>query len=156
MEINKTHYRVGSIFWLVVGIYALVQAFRLGLGHVNNPGAGFIFFWAASFLIILAVIDLVVSAKKQEREEDKKEALWAGLRWRRVLLVVVVLSTYIYFLNSLGFWISTFLLLVFLYKWVEPAKWWISVVGALITLLLSFAIFKLWLAVEFPKGFLGI
>lgn len=157
MEINKMHHRVGSIFWLVIGFYTAAHAYQLGLGHSYHPGPGFIFFWAASFLIFFAVIDLAGTFPgKQKVDKEKKEVpIWSGLRWRRVLLVLVGLSAYTYFLSLVGFWVSTFLLMIFLFKGVEPTKWWIAIVDSIITIFLSYVIFKVWLLVEFPTGFLG-
>lgn len=52
-----THYRIGSLFWLLIGVYTAVSAYQLGLGSFRQPGPGFIFFLAASLLVILSVID---------------------------------------------------------------------------------------------------
>lgn len=153
----KVHQQIGSIFCLIIGLFTAIHAYRLGLGRLRHPGCGFIFFLAALFLIILSIIDLAGTfIGKPQTDKDKREpSIWRGFQWQKVLLVVGVLSAYIYFLSLVGFWVSTFLLMVFLFKGVEPTKWWIAIVSSLITVLLSYAIFKVWLEVEFPSGFLG-
>jgi hypothetical protein len=58
-------------------------------------------------------------------------------------------------LNLAGFWIATFLLMIFLFKGVEPTRWLIAVTSSLITVFLSYVVFKVLLLVEFPQGILG-
>ncbi len=52
------------------------------------------------------------------------------------------------------FSLSTMILLVFLFKAIEPQKWSVALGGALITSLLSFVIFARWLDVQLPRGIL--
>ncbi len=152
----KAHfYWAGSIFWVTIGIYVAIHAYHLGLGRLRHPGPGFIFFWAGFLLIILGAIDLARTFLWKSKKETEKNSVWLGIRWQKITLVVVVLSAYVYSLNMFGFLLPTFLLLVFLFKAIEPTKWWIAITGSFITTLASYEIFKVWLKVPFPKGFLG-
>jgi hypothetical protein len=153
----NVHHRVGSIFWMAIGVYTAIHAYRLGLGRLRHPGRGFVFFAAALLLIILGAIDLAGTFVKRPKVPQGKDEspLWQGFQWKRVILVLGGLSAYTYFLNTGGFWLCSFLLMVFLFKGVESTKWWIAIVSSFITTLLSFAVFKVWLGVEFPRGFLG-
>lgn len=153
----KIHYRVGSIFWITIGVYTTIHAYLLGLGSMRHPGRGFVFFLAALILVILGAIDLAGTfIRKPKTAKDEYEGpIWQGVQWQRVLLVLGGLSAYTYLLNLGGFLLSNFLLMVFLFKGVEPTRWWIAIASSLITVLLSFAVFKVWLGVEFPTGFLG-
>lgn len=153
----KAHHRDGSIFWLVFGIYVAIHAYSLGLGRFKHPGPGFIFFLASLFLIALSIIDFGISfvGRFKTNKEKEEEPIWSGSRWQKVLLVLVGLSIYTYMFSFLGFLLSVFLLLTFLYKVVEPTKWWISILTSLITTFFSYVIFNLWLGVPFPTGVLG-
>jgi putative tricarboxylic transport membrane protein len=154
---GEKHYRIGSIFWLAVGMYTAVSAYQLGFGSFRRPGHGFIFFLASLFLIILSAIDLGGTfIRKPKTEKGKKEEpLWLGVRWGKTLLVLIGIVVYIFIFNFLGFLVSTFLLMVFLFKAVEPTKWWIAMVNSLITILIAYVVFNLWLQVPFPTGALG-
>jgi len=157
MAVN-VHRRVGSIFWLVVGIYGASHAYQLSLGRFRHPGPGFIFFLTSLFLIILSALDLASTFFGEPKKEKEKEEqhIWKGVRWQKVLFVLSGVSIYIYFLELAGFWVSTFLLMLFLYKVVEATRWWIAILSSLITVLLSYVIFKVWLDVQFPAGILGL
>lgn len=154
---QEIHHRVGSAFWMIIGVYIGIGAYRLGLGNFHQPGPGFIFFSAALVLTILGAIDFVVSfiGKPEKGGGKTGKPIWSGVRWPKVFLVLSGLSLYTYLFNVLGFLTSTFLLMVFLFKAVEPTKWWVSIVGSLITILFSYGIFQAWLKVPFPQGFLG-
>jgi putative tricarboxylic transport membrane protein len=151
----RTHQQAASLFWLIIGVYVGITAYRLGLGHVHKPGPGFIFFWTALFLIILSSIDLVSALGDKSQEKDKEKPLWSGIQWPKVLMVLGGLSIYVYIFNTLGFLISTFLLMIFLFKGVEPTKWWVSILGSLIAILITSSVFQLWLKVPFPEGIFG-
>ena len=133
-----------------------IHALRLGLGSFRRPGPGLIFFLLGLLLVVLSVIDLapVFIEKPQKYKDSGERVIWAGLRWERVLLVIGGLSAYAFLFDIAGFILSTFLLMVFLFKAVEATKWWIAIVSSLITVVFSYFIFKVWLEVQLPVGFL--
>lgn len=147
-------YWVGSIFWIVMGIGVAINAYLLGLGRLHQPGPGFIFFVAAVLLVITGFVDLAMTFVKSLKTNDEGKYIRLGPRWRKVLLVLAVLCGYVYFFDILGFLFATFILLVFLFKGVEPTRWWITILGSIITIMISYGIFDAWLKVPFPRGFL--
>jgi putative tricarboxylic transport membrane protein len=151
----KIHHRLGSVFWLLVAVYFAVSAYQLGLGDLHKPGPGSVFFLAALLLAIFGVIDLVATFVRESKEDTESRPIWSSLQWKKILLFIVFISTYIYFLNLLGFLVSTFLLMTVLFKIAESMKWWIAIFASLITTFISYIIFKVWLMVPFPSGFLG-
>ena len=150
----NNHQRMASIFWLIIGICVAIAACRLGLGRLHKPGPGFIFFITGLLLTLLSIIDLTGGfVKKQIQDKGKKEEwIWKGFRWEKVLLVLGGLVAYVYFFDKLGFLLSTFLLMVFLFKGVEPTRWWVAIGSSLVTTLISYGIFRVWLRVPFPPG----
>jgi putative tricarboxylic transport membrane protein len=152
----KSHQQMASLFWLAVGIYVAIGAYRLGLGHLHRPGSGFIFFWVSLLVVILALIDLAACLADKSKKFGKSKSLWSETHWPRVILIFSGLLAYVYIFNTLGFLLSTFLLLIFLFKGIEHVKWWPSILGSFIAILVTFAVFQLWLKVPFPAGILGI
>ncbi len=153
----QTQSRFGSTFWIVIGIYVGIHGYWLGLGHLHSPGPGFIFFLAAMVLVVLSLVDLLgtLTGKGSASPEEKETPMWSGVRWQKILLVFVAVSVYVYFLNRAGFLLSTFLLMLFLFKAVEPTRWWVAILSSIVTTTLSYAIFSRWLGVPFPGGVLG-
>ena len=75
--------------------------------------------------------------------------------WKKVALALTALLAYWLVLEHLGFLITTYLLLLFLLRVIEPQKWLLAVATALIATTFSYALFNLWLKVQMPNGILG-
>jgi hypothetical protein len=147
------HNYIGGVFYVAVGLYVCIGAYKLGFGTFQEPGPGFIFIFCGSLLTILSVADLLKTFLEKSRSSG---TMWAGLKWPKVVLVLVALFASVYFFELLGFPLSTFLLMLFLLNAVEPAKWWITLVSSLIIAFAAYIIFDHWLRIPFPQGFLGI
>jgi putative tricarboxylic transport membrane protein len=140
-----------TVFWVALAILVCYGASRLGLGNVTEPGSGFIFFWSGLILVILSLMDFAQSLRNTE--EIIQES--AELNWVRIALVLVSLVLYAFFLERLGFVVTTFVLLSFLLGWIEQTRWTRSLGIASAAALGSFAIFELWLKIRLPKGIFG-
>ena len=140
---------------ILVGFYVAAGAIRLGVGSVSKPGAGFIFVWLAVILAGLAVIDLVNNIIENNKKSAVQKPLWKGFRWGKVIFVLAGVGVYAIVLDILGFILSTFLVLLFLFKVVEPFKWRDAIIGSVLTIAVVYAVFGIWLKVPFPSGILG-
>ena len=140
-----------AIFWIAVGILVCYGATRLGLGSVTEPGAGFIFFWSG---LILVLLSLMVLAESVRSSEDTVQEM-GKMNWPKIALVLLSLLFYAFFLERLGFALTTFVLLSFLLGWIERINWTRSVGVASAAALACFAIFELWLKIRLPKGIFG-
>jgi len=76
-------------------------------------------------------------------------------KWKKVLLIMAIISAYALVLETLGFVFSTFLLLFTLFKLTENQGWRLSVGGSLVVAAVSFVVFDRWLKLQLPKGFWG-
>jgi putative tricarboxylic transport membrane protein len=151
--VKKTKIIVSSValFWIALGILVCYGAIRLGLGSVTEPGSGFIFFWLG---LILMILSLMVLAEPLGSSEDVVPEA-RELNWVKIALVLLALLLYAFFLERLGFVLTTFVLLCFLLGWIERTNWVRSFGVASAAALGSFAIFELWLKIRLPKGIFG-
>ena len=141
----------GALFWVAVGILVCYGATRLGLGSVTEPGSGFIFFWSG---LILVLLSLMVLAESVRSSEDTVQEM-GEMNWAKIALVLLSLLLYAFFLERLGFVLTTFVLLSFLLGWIEGINWARSLAIASAAALASFGIFELWLKIRLPKGIFG-
>jgi putative tricarboxylic transport membrane protein len=148
---NLTAVSASALFWVAVGILACYGATRLGLGSVTEPGAGFIFFWSG---LILVILSLIVFADSVRSAEDTVQQM-GEMNWAKIALVLLSLLLYAFFLERLGFVLTTFVLMSFLLGWIEGTNWARSLSVASAAALASFAIFELWLKIRLPKGIFG-
>ena len=142
---------VGALFWVALGTLVCYAATRLGLGSVTEPGSGFIFFWSGLILVILSCI--VVAESLSSTEESVQDI--PEMNWLKIALVLLSLVLYAFFLERLGFVLTTFVLLSFLLGWIERTSWARSLGVASAAALGTFVIFELWLKIRLPKGIFG-
>jgi len=145
---------LSSLFWLATGFGVCYGGYDLELGTLRDPGSGFMFFWVG---VIMTGLSLAVLVKAIRMKPDQKGVglLRGEVRWAKILSVLAALVLYAYVFTYLGFILSTVLLLLFLFKAVEPQKWSWAVMGAVISTLTAYGVFQLWLGSQLPRGFLG-
>ena len=156
---------------LAFAAFIIQQGLELGLGRASNPGSGFILFWTGLIMAGLAATVLVQSLMARAdpgglRDNfadpgglgDKFADLgglgdnFAGTRWPKVLYVVALLAVYTALLEPLGFIVATFILLLVLFKTVEPQSWRVALMGAVLTTFSAWAVFVAWLGTQLPAG----
>jgi putative tricarboxylic transport membrane protein len=91
--------------------------------------------------------------EKQDKKGD--QGLWEGVKWGRSLKLILALLIYAILFKPLGFIISTFLLLVFLFKGLEPQKWSAVLVLSIATIAICYVVFGVFLEMQFPAGILA-
>lgn len=142
---------VSALFWIALALLVCYGATLLGIGSVNEPGSGFIFFWSGLIMAILA-LTLLADWLRGAGEEDQE---FGRTNWPKIFVVLTVLVLYGLLLEKLGFILSTFALLSFLLTMSDETKWPSIFTVASAAAVISFAIFDLWLKIKLPKGILG-
>jgi hypothetical protein len=140
------------------GLAALVASlvlFVLTLDLKTNPlvpiGPGFYprIVLGLSAVLAAALVGFDFLAKPESKPSG-------GANYRLVLLVFVVFGVYIGLMPGLGFRISTFLFVAALQSLLEPPKgikgWAVVLATALITTLVTHALFERYLSVLLPRG----
>ena len=151
----KSKDTTSSLFWLLVGAGVCYGGYDLELGTLHDPGSGFMFFWVGIIMMGLSLSILIQGMRMREKGEDLK-SLWSGVQWKKIVLVVIALSLYAYAFSTSGFIICTVILLVFLFKAIEPQRWSVAILGAVLSTVTAYLVFQLWLGSQLPKGFLNI
>lgn len=144
---------LGAVVWLAVGLFLAYQGRELGLGTLIEPGSGFILFWIGLGMAALSLA--LAGTALAGGDRSTLGALWQTARWRNVVLVLLYLTVYAIVLETVGFIIATVLLLILLFKTVEPQSWTTAIVGALVTTAVVYVVFGLGLGTQFPNGWLG-
>ncbi len=143
-----------SLFWMALGAGVCYGGYDLELGTLRDPGSGFLFFWLGIIVMGLSLIVFVQAVGKSEAVGIG--GLFAGVQWGKIVLVLIALSLYAYLFETLGFIPATILLLIFLFKAIEPQRWSIAVLGAVVSSLAAYVVFQVWLGSQLPKGLLDL
>jgi len=134
----------------------ILAALRLPYGNLRNPGPGFFPLWLGVILGGMSIAFFVQTTRGKESERTLKEILEEDVRWGKVLLVLGALILYGFLMDTIGFLIVTFLLMIVLLRFIEPQPWKVVIGWALAGSVGSYLIFEVWMKLRLPKGFLGI
>jgi putative tricarboxylic transport membrane protein len=136
-----------GMIWAAVG---------LPYGNVHNPGPGFFPLWLGVILSGMSIALFVQTTRGKESERTLQEILEEDVRWGKVLLVLAALIICAFLMDTIGFLIVTFLLMIVLLRFIEPQPWKVVIGWALVGSVGSYLIFEVWMKLRLPKGFLGI
>ena len=146
--------RISSLVLLVFSFLTCVGSYRLpvGIGSWHDPGPGFFPFWAG---VIMGILSFAAYWRALRTKGEDIGPWYSREKWKKVLLIMAIISAYALVLETLGFVLSTFLLLFTLFKLTENQGWRLSVGGSLVVAAVSFVVFDRWLKLQLPKGFWG-
>jgi len=146
--------RLSAIFFLVVGILFSLYARSVEIGTWNQPGPGFLPFWAGLTLAIMSAFLLLKSYGRKARTAPLPFFPERN-SWKRVLATFLALFAYVLFLSPLGFALTTFFFLGFLLRFVFPQAWGRTLIVALLGSVIARVLFIDFLETQLPKGVLG-
>jgi putative tricarboxylic transport membrane protein len=145
--------QTSSLFWLLVSASVFIGSLRLGIGSLHNPGMGFLTFGASG---ILGVLSLILFLQATLRKKEVIAApFFAGPLWKRILLVLIALILYSRLMSVLGYLISTFLLMTFLFLILERRKFVFVFISSILATVVTYLVFSKWLNCQFPDGLFG-
>ena len=136
-----------GLFFLAFSSFVIWESLRVGLGTLKRPGSGFLSFCAG---VILAAFSLVLIRRSRGLREPVKPL--SG----RVVLALGLLLIYSLVLDSLGFVLSTFILVGLFFRLAAPRPWWFLLAMSALVTFLAYLVFGILLHVYFPQGILGI
>jgi putative tricarboxylic transport membrane protein len=148
--------QLSGLFWLGISLFAVCSgaSVRGSIGTFHYPGPGFLPFWSAVGLGVISIILVVKSSLTKGREGEMRDQ-WKGKKWGNGIWIILSLFIYAILLPRLGYIITTFGLMTYQYGLVGKTRLWIQAVGGLITALLSYLIFEVWLQSQLPAGIFG-
>lgn len=147
----KNNDRITSLLLASLGLYVAFEGYCLKIGSLQNPKPGFLVLWAG---IILAGLSLSLFIKTFRSPEAIRISPWKGVQWQKGLKIIIYLIIYVSVFQWLGFLISTFTLLLFLFKSLESQRWSTALLLSVVTTILCFFIFGYLLELRFPQGIL--
>ena len=142
-----------ALFFLFFSIYVCVISWRLGLGSLQKPGSGFMPFWSAVLIAVLAVILLVQEIRCAR--SVAQEARGEKPNWKSIGLTLVFFLAYILSLEYIGFIVGTVLFTGAVLKIIEKKGWFLTTWVSLAMAFACYYIFKVWLQAELPRGLIG-
>jgi hypothetical protein len=142
---------ISGMFLVLLSFGTCIMAYRLGLGTGSNPGAGFAGFGIA-FLLGLMSLTMLVQALIRLIRDGKKTQEVPAIKWKKPILILVILTGYGALFNFLGFPLTTFLLMMLLVWIVGRRRFAVGLIVSILTVALSYALFVAALGLPLPMG----
>jgi len=146
----KNNDQRSSLIWCAIGLAIVFYSGKYGLGTLSSPGPGFVPFLAG---LAIGGLSLVVFLQQWRKGKGEKlKDLWTKKDWPTILKVMGALVLYAIVLKSLGFLLTTFFLIVYLFRVIESMAWRKVLIGAILTAFGSYIVFEVWLEAQLPTG----
>ncbi|HSR12417.1 MAG TPA: tripartite tricarboxylate transporter TctB family protein [Thermodesulfobacteriota bacterium] len=149
----KNNDQRSSLVWLAIGAAIIAYSGKYGLGTLSSPGPGFVPFLSGLAVAGLALLVFLQQVRTTGR--DSLAGLWQKRDWPTMLKILAALVLYAVLLKTLGFLVTTFLLLLFLFRAIQPMPWTRVFLGAALTAFGSYLFFEVWLEAQLPHGVFG-
>ncbi len=145
-----------SLSIALFGALAMLDASKLPPPRSGGGlGPGFLPLWVGAGVLLLAIGQLVAALREPGVIGDK--SAWPGRESiLRVGYMLLALAVYVFLSDVIGFLLSTWLYLAVGMKLLAPYRWWAIVAGSLVASIATTAIFRMWLTMPLPTGFVGL
>ncbi len=138
-----------SLTFAALGLIWVLGALKLQMWDRETPGPGFL---PLVFGVLLLGFALVSAAQAVFAPAASAEDQGG---YRKPLLVLLILSLAVTALETAGFVLTIFVMLLALYAWVERKPLVSALVGAAVVTGALHVIFGVWLSVPLPLGPFG-
>jgi len=139
-----------GLLWLCIGVGVLFFSSSYSMGSLSEPGPGALPFGLGLVFVLLSLI-LLFRSWRDKPSEDKKR-LSFGSRWHKIFMIILFLALVTFFLESLGYLLSIFLMITLSMLIMEPKRWVSALLLGSISSFSSYVLFDVWLKVQLPKG----
>lgn len=140
-----------------LGIWIIMDSYRMGLQTFANPGAGLFPFLLGILLSLLSLplcISSLIDLRKGNETKKKGEGIKHGADLMKLGAAIVSLMGYFMLLDTLGFLITSFIFLLGLFLIGNRGKWIFNCIFSALIVALAYVIFGMFLQVPFPFGVL--
>ncbi len=144
-----------SLLLISFSVQIILSSFYLGIGNFQSPGPGFMGFLASTLLLVLTLIIFI----KETLIRTGEQASETAVTWRTLskpFVLTLALCGYIFFVETFGYLICTFLLLFVMLVITNPRKWYIQLVNAFVIVNITYIVFYKMLRVLLPIGTLRL
>jgi hypothetical protein len=139
-----------GLLWLFIGVGVLFFSSNYSMGTLSEPGPGALPFGLGLVFVLLSSILLFRSWRSKPPEHEKH--LSFGSRWHKIFMIILFLALVTFFLESLGYLLSIFLMITLSMLIMEPKRWVSAFLLGIISSFSTYVLFDIWLKVQLPKG----
>ena len=142
-----------GLIWIIIGGAIGILSWRISLGSFREPGAGFVAFASGLSLVLIGVI-MTLSKTFPKLSSGAGRSVFVELHNVRLLYALGLLVGYGLVLETVGYIVATFLLMLGLFHDRGTNRLFPSILASAVTVGLTYLIFVAWLRVQLPRGIL--
>lgn len=132
---------------VVVATPVAITSWGFGVGSPQSPGAGF---WPLAIALVMLGLGAILVLRPNPDEVSESDD--GDSRWSKFGISLASLVFYIALLESLGYLLTTALMLLAQLRLVEGRSWRSSFLIAILASVISLVVFKVLLRVSLPLG----
>jgi hypothetical protein len=146
--------KVEGFFWIGIGVIICLLAWKSKLGSFREPGPGFVAFISGLFVSMIGLVMGLsgLLSKISPRSRIDFDQTFSIASWPRLIYTMGLLLSYGLLLNTLGYILTTFLVMSGLFYDREKSRWVSSGFASLISVGVTYLVFQVWLRCQFPRG----
>jgi putative tricarboxylic transport membrane protein len=143
------------LFWILLSLFMMLFSHDIGLGEFRSPGPGLMPFLVGVLLFLISLYALIRFVSRKKGAAETSEKAGSELHFRKIGLVLFFLLVYALLLEKVGYLITTFLMLILLFRTAGVNRWRFALIISGVTALVTYVFFG-YLGLRFPAGVLGI
>ena len=149
--------QISGIFLLGLGVAVFLKSLSYPLGTLRKPGGGLFPLVASVLLLGLAALLTIQSFRQKEDGQGPRTSFFPEKEApRRILLGFAGLLAYRYLLPVIGFAPSTGVFIFFLSRFLGKYSVAFCLGFAVITAVITYYLFQVWLKIPMPIPIFGI
>ena len=149
----KNHEIIVALVWAVVGALICIASISLRLGTWRYPGPGLFPFLTGVGILIFSIYQIISEYFK----EPVKYKLWLSISGiKRIGILIMCLAFYAALFRYLGFVLCTFLFFLVVLTVLSKKSMIFNFIISFTITTCSYLIFRIFLMINLPKGFIGI
>ncbi len=138
---------------LGLSAFVIWSGHSLGMGTINDPGSGYVLFYTG---ILMTIFSLIILYGAVAEGGPTFASRWEGTRWTKPVMIIAALLVFSLLFETLGFLISTMLLLIVTLRIIDPVRWTLAIPLAVLVPLTAWYILQKLLLIQLPSGILGV
>ncbi|MFQ5841104.1 MAG: tripartite tricarboxylate transporter TctB family protein [Thermodesulfobacteriota bacterium] len=147
--------RVFALICLGLSLWLILESLQFDYTTEFTPGPGFEPFWLGVVLALLSLFLILGTFKRKGAREDEEKRLPGLKSLSRVGLILLIMAGFAFSMVTLGFILTVFIFVSLILFVLEGVSIFKSIYYGIMFSGFIFLIFRYWMNVNLPKGWLG-
>ena len=145
-----------AIICMGLSLWLILESLQFDYLSDFGPGPGFEPFWLGVMLALLSIALLINTLRKKDNEEDDKPRLPGWKSLGRLGVIMLIMAGLALSMNTLEFILAVFIFVALILYILEKVSILKSVFYGIMFSGFIFLLFRYWMNIDLPKGFVGL